>query len=282
MRRHQECLACNSGETCLYYRVFEPTITLPDGAALKNGSRLHPFVIEPPLETKKFYKPGDTLEYGLILFGEFNAMLPHFIQISEEMGRIGLGKQLGRVQRGNFALEKVLHGERTIYPKDDGSLLREDVAEELSLNLSPPPEMHSEKCFLRLKLETPLRFKQNGRLSDGLSFETLLRLILRRACSLFEAFGGGEPDLDYRGLVAHARSIRTERLRISWVDWDRYSSRQQVRMQLGGLIGIAEYSGNLLNFLPLLRFAERVHIGKQTSFGLGRISFDLKNSLPLP
>ena len=42
-------------------------------------------------------------------------------------------------------------------------------------------------------------------------------------------------------------------------------------MLMGGIIGEVSYSGDLTEFLPLVRFCEKVHIGKQTSFGLGKI-----------
>ncbi|NIA11123.1 MAG: CRISPR system precrRNA processing endoribonuclease RAMP protein Cas6, partial [Nitrospiraceae bacterium] len=31
---------------------------------------------------------------------------------------------------------------------------------------------------------------------------------------------------------------------------------------------------NMGTFMPLLRYAEKVHLGKQTSFGLGEIEID--------
>ena len=42
-------------------------------------------------------------------------------------------------------------------------------------------------------------------------------------------------------------------------------------MNLGGLTGAVTYKGPLDEFLPLIEFSEMVHIGKQTSFGLGKI-----------
>jgi CRISPR/Cas system endoribonuclease Cas6 (RAMP superfamily) len=43
-------------------------------------------------------------------------------------------------------------------------------------------------------------------------------------------------------------------------------------MQLGGITGRMVYLGdNLATFLPLLRYCEKTHLGKQTTFGLGHI-----------
>jgi hypothetical protein len=36
----------------------------------------HPFVIEPPLETKTHYKPGDAFTFGIVLVGKAADYLP--------------------------------------------------------------------------------------------------------------------------------------------------------------------------------------------------------------
>ena len=41
-------------------------------------------------------------------------------------------------------------------------------------------------------------------------------------------------------------------------------------MKMGGLIGEATYRGNITPFLPLLQAGAILHIGKGTSFGLGK------------
>ncbi len=42
-------------------------------------------------------------------------------------------------------------------------------------------------------------------------------------------------------------------------------------MLMGGLVGEVGYAGDLAEFLPLLRYMEKVHLGKATTFGLGKI-----------
>ena len=41
-------------------------------------------------------------------------------------------------------------------------------------------------------------------------------------------------------------------------------------MKLGGFVGQVTYAGDLEPFLPLLRLGTLVHIGKGTTFGLGK------------
>jgi CRISPR/Cas system endoribonuclease Cas6 (RAMP superfamily) len=51
-------------------------------------------------------------------------------------------------------------------------------------------------------------------------------------------------------------------------------------MLLGGLVGSATYAGVSGEYLPLLDLAKVLHIGKQTTFGLGLIDFEWKEKVP--
>jgi len=105
----------------------------------------------------------------------------------------------------------------------------------------------------------------------ALIFHLLVRAALRRVSTLENGHGNGEPDLDYPGLVKRAGAITIKNSDCRWQELTRYSNRQQTAMLLGGLQGSIEYQGDLTEFVPLLRYCETVHLGKQTTFGLGRI-----------
>jgi CRISPR/Cas system endoribonuclease Cas6 (RAMP superfamily) len=124
-------------------------------------------------------------------------------------------------------------------------------------------------------METPLRLKFDNRLQAELPFHVLVRAMLRRMSSLMNAFAGGEPNLDYRGLVKKAESIEIKENNLSWYDWQRYSFRQDKKMLMGGMTGNVIYSGDISEFLPLIAFCEKVHLGKQTTFGLGKIKTEM-------
>ncbi|MDD3582368.1 MAG: CRISPR system precrRNA processing endoribonuclease RAMP protein Cas6, partial [Desulfobacca sp.] len=120
-------------------------------------------------------------------------------------------------------------------------------------------------------LQTPLRLEFKNTYRAELPFHVLIRGILRRIAALNHHYGAGEPDLDYRGLVARAQKIKTKASSVRWYDWKRYSNRQEQAMLMGGMIGQVTYGGPLGEFLPLMRYAEQVHLGKATTFGLGKI-----------
>ncbi|MEW6665741.1 MAG: CRISPR system precrRNA processing endoribonuclease RAMP protein Cas6 [Thermodesulfobacteriota bacterium] len=263
--RLRECPDCLLRETCLYPQVFERS----------RDDSVHPFVIEPPVDGERRYQAGERFDCSLILFGESVQRLPYFVYAFEQMGEIGIG---GRVNgsRGRFVLEEVQAGGNVIYSKETRSLLKSEGMEPLSLG-----DGDKAAGSVRVTLETPLRLKFENRLTAELPFHVLVRAMLRRVSSLFNTFGGGEPELDYRGLVREAQAVRTKASSLRWFDWERYSNRQQTRMLMGGLIGSVTYEGDLGQYLPLLDLASIVHIGKQTTFGMGKIAWELKAPVDL-
>ena len=71
-------------------------------------------------------------------------------------------------------------------------------------------------------------------------------------------------------MTKEASDIKIENCKIKWVDLERYSSRQKTKMKMGGFVGNIEYKGSIEKFLPLIYLGSYLHIGKNTTFGLGK------------
>ena len=117
----------------------------------------------------------------------------------------------------------------------------------------------------------PTRIRVDGDLQASLSFELLIRNLLRHVSLLIAMYVESRLDLDYRGLIVRAMSFRIHQASLSWHDWQRCSNRQDTKMKLGGFIGEIEYRGDAIaEHLPLLVAGEVLHVGTGTSFGLGK------------
>ncbi|MBN1849960.1 MAG: CRISPR system precrRNA processing endoribonuclease RAMP protein Cas6 [Deltaproteobacteria bacterium] len=266
--KRNECSQCLLNKKCLYPHVFETS----DISESVPGSRVsgppHPFVIEPPLINTTHFQEDDPFDFNLVLFGEVNQSLPYFIYAFEQMGRIGLGRRMNG-HRGRFLLEEVRVEDRPIYTSQTRTLSTDGTFREWTL--IPPDDSGQETFALRIHLLTPLRFKFENHLKADLPFHILVRNMLRRISTLLNHYGEGEPDLDYKGMVARAREVRVAEDHLAWFDWRRYSFRQDRSMLMGGIIGNITYEGKIGEFMPLIDFCTKTHLGKQTTFGLGLI-----------
>lgn len=267
----QECSDCLLKHKCLYSQVFE-TIEVTRPVNLKMSAPPHPFVIEPPLIEETKFPEGASFDFNLLLFGEVNSSLPYFIYAFDQMGKIGIGRRTNG-KRGAFSLNKVLCEKELIYSNTDKVL--KTGKEVCSLTLSKTKENSEKKLRVKLTLETPLRIKYENKLKAELPFHIIVRAMLRRISSLLNYYDSGEPDLDYKGLVKRACDIRTASSNLRWFDWKRYSFRQDQEMLMGGIAGTVTYEGTMEEYLTLLDFCSKVHLGKQTTFGLGKIKAEV-------
>jgi len=205
-----------------------------------------------------------------MLFGEANHALPYFVYAFEIMGESGVGKKL-KEHRGRFVLNNVMCDGEKIYDFESKKLTscinKDFQLETYSKNSTPYSE-------LKIDFLTPLRLKHHNELSSKLPFHILVRAMLRRISNLFAHFGGGEPELDYRGLIAQAGLISIKSSNLRWHDWERYSNRQDISMLMGGLMGSITYIGELSPYMPIIHMSKILHIGKQTSFGLGLFEYE--------
>jgi CRISPR-associated endoribonuclease Cas6 len=131
-------------------------------------------------------------------------------------------------------------------------------------------EAHATLRFL-----TPTRLKAGGRLREDFRFRELAFAALRRMLELAHFHVPGERvDWEIRPYLEQASAVRVTATDLRWQDWQRYSNRQGRSMEMGGFVGTVEVAGDLVPFLPLLRSAEILHVGKGATFGLGRVAVE--------
>jgi len=260
------CSTCLLFLKCPYPQFFETPIHgdfPPFMRGVKTGPQ--PFVVEPTLETKQVYQKGELLEFVLILVGRAIEFLPYFIFTFDQLGYRGIG----RGQR-KFRLKEVAAGNdvewQTIY-RGDTKTLTADFPSPITTTAAPLERVE----LVALRFLTPTRIKIHGHLTAGLSFRELVLWLLRRICTLaFFHMPGVTIDWDWRNILNSANEIVNERQQLRWVDWERYSNRQETRMKMGGFIGEMTFRGDIARWLHLLRIGALVHVGKGATFGLGK------------
>ncbi len=280
VKREKVCETCLLKGKCVYSYVFE-TPPPPDSQKMKKYPYApHPFIITPPLEEKRIYHQGDTLCFELTLIGKSIEFLPYFIYTFDELGKIGIGRGKGKYRleevraihlgqradrRGGKA--KVENGEMIYSEKD--KTLRNQFPILKTMDLIPLPG-HPSPFTLHLLFVTPTRLKFEGNLTPTLEFHILIRNLLRRISLLSYFHCGEELELDFKGIIESSKGINVKEESLRWLDWERYSNRQETKMKMGGFIGTIVFEGDLETFMPFLRLGEYLHVGKGTSFGLGK------------
>ena len=265
--RDKACEECLLKTRCVYSYVFETPP--PEGSEIlrKYQKVPHPFVIEPPPDIKRVYKPGEALTFNLILIGRAADYLPYFIYTFEELGKIGIGRG-----KGKYALREVACDGKVIYSGENKVLKNGYDPVSISDVLNT---MHSNTRTLTVNFLTPTRISFNADLVVDLEFHHLMRSLLRRISTLSYFHYGQRLDLDFKGLIERAGKIEAIKSDIKWYDWERYSARQDTRMKLGGFTGHVTFEGELKEFMSFLKAGEALHVGKGTSFGLGRYGIEV-------
>lgn len=121
--KKETCEECLLKEKCIYSYVFETPVPADSEKMRKYPQSPHPFIIEPPLEGKRYYSPGETIIFNLIIIGRAIDYLPYFLYTFIELGKRGLKKSEGR-----YLLEEVKdNNQKTIYHYSD-SILHDSFA----------------------------------------------------------------------------------------------------------------------------------------------------------
>ncbi len=256
--RQRNCAACALYRSCAYPAIFETPPPL-DYTRRKLSNVPLPFVVEPPPWGERAHAAGSALHFGTVLIGPALGQLPLVLMAWRRALQLGLGPQ-----QGTARLERVF-AEGVAEPVlADAVVGVRGHAQHLPL----PP--HPAPSHVTLTFDTPLRLQRGGQLLGvgELTAQDLLRALLRRVAELVELQLGGSMDIDFAALSAHAATI-TGDTQLIWRDWTRQSNRQQQRMVLGGVVGRWTLHGDLAPFWPLLHLGQWLHVGKNTTFGLG-------------
>jgi hypothetical protein len=284
--RQEDCHRCLLRQRCVYAIIFESP-SPPEGNVLGQVNSIpHPFVIEPPIEEQQRYHKGQLFSIGLILIGNAIQYLPYFIYTFDLLGKNGIGKGRGScllrevATLGTAGIPHIIYRSKTgkleSYSKECIDLSQPVLSVIKGKGITSPPATDAKR-EIAVTFLTPTRLKYNGKLTTDLEFHVFIRQLLRRLFLLTHYYCKDSAAGDsisgegyHRTLIDMASAIRVTSSNLRWYDWERYSRRQDTRMKLGGFVGEIVYTGDLSLFIPFLKAGEILHVGKGTSFGLGK------------
>lgn len=263
---------CQFPDRCVYSKCFETPV--PENSPMLRGQPYapHPFILEPPCTGKSEFAPGDTFTCNLTLIGEAINLLPWLVFTFDQMGKRRIGLQGGR---GQCQLDRVeslsardSEPNQTIYTAESEMLTDEGIVLRFADVRHATP--HTADT-IELKFLTPTSIKVDGKWTSRLTFEHLIRNLLRRIRFLnyFHCGEDLDTEVDAYALIEAAQSVR-HISRLQWLQRGRYSHRAKARVPMSGFMGTICFKGDMTPFLPFIFLGEYLHIGHHTAFGYGQ------------
>ena len=239
----------------VYARLFEPGASMGQGpSGLADWPR--PFVLRTAHLDGITIPSGDPFFLDAHVFDMHQPALEHFRAALIRLAEQGLGP--GRARAGLESTEQL--------DLDDGAqAIRDSPGPASVVNLEP----EAAASQVTVRFETPTELKSDGDLAGGPEFPVLFRRLRDRISTLRSLYGAGPLEVDFRGMGDRAAAIRMMRCDLAWEQVQRKSGRTGQVHPIGGFTGEADYEGDLAEFLPWLRAARWIGVGRQTVWGKG-------------
>jgi hypothetical protein len=225
---------------------------------------INPYVIVPPSINEAAYHAGEELSFEIYLLGDAAQHSQSIINALRRIQEFGLG-----ASRHPFVLIKVTHSldQRIIW---QNGIFYTVAAKSTIL----PYRGLSNVKQLTIRVRTPLRIRRDGALLEKVDFPTIIRNITRRVEALATRYGGwvDKEEIERIQMLSAEVSIIQDRLELK--NMERYSARLGEKMDFSGLMGVVRFEGELTPFVPWLYGAQTLHIGRNTTFGMGRIKVE--------
>jgi hypothetical protein len=266
----QHCAACPLLNICPIAQLIAP---MRGEGETGGDQRPRPYVTRPP--KGRSYAPGETLTFGLGLFGGPAQLFPYVVLAAQELSEHGLGRPLpvngGR--RGCVRIDAIdavnpLTAERqplfrlgSAQVRSPGLPVGQDEVAVYAASL--PGDQ------ITLRFPTPLRLIDQKKLVKPFAPRPFFQRLIERLNELSRAYGDGALIDDYLPLVAHADTIRVVHDATRWVDVLSNSRRQGGHTPIGGLVGELTLVGDLVPLRELLAWGSLIHVGKNAVKGDG-------------
>ena len=242
----------------VYGRLFEPGAALgkaPSGL----GDWPRPFILRASHLDGLTIPQHARFHLDLHVFDLRQPALASFRAVFTKMAAEGLGPGRGRA---------VMEGAEQLDLEDRPRPVEIDP-HEASVIAFESDSNHVPR--VRVRFQTPTELKSAGAVSARPEFAILFARLRDRISTLRSLYGPGPLDIDFREIGERAKTIRLRHCDLRWERVERKSGRTGQVHPLGGFTGVAEYEGELAQFLPWLRAARWVGVGRQTVWGKGDV-----------
>jgi len=233
---------CKLSGWCRYAQLFEPASSERGPSGLADWPR--PFVLRASHLNGQMFAPGEAFWFDLNLFNIREPNSNDFAAAFAQFANL-------------LSVEQVDSEGRP-------------VCQPISVALDPSPSPVSR---VRVHFRTPTELK--GANGPRPNFAVLFARAQDRVSTLRQMYGPGPLTVDFRAMRARAAEVRMTCCELQPVISRRRSSRTGQVHGIGGFVGVADYEGELGEFLPYLEAARWTGVGRQCTWGKGEVSIEL-------
>lgn len=266
----QRCADCPLLGICPVAALIAP---MRDSSETGGEQRPRPYVTRPP--AGGCYQPGQSLQFGLALFGGPAALFPYLVLAAQAIETQGLGRRLvhnrgqrGQIQLTQIAAQQPLSGAtQSLYQAGNGQVYTPGLPvgqAEVAAYAAQLPDNS-----LQLHFQTPLRLIEQKQLVKRFALRPFMQRLIERLNELGRAYGDGPLVADYLSPLEATQAVELADDRTRWVDVVSYSTRTRSRTPIGGLVGSVTLSGELAALRELLVWGSLIHVGKNAVKGDG-------------
>lgn len=274
--KRSSCPSCLLKTNCYYVSIFDtPSVGLRECFIEGPNARPRPFILVPPLDSRRLIPSGETFTTEITLTGPALEVIPHVVLTFLEMGNRGIGSSRAKfnLQEGFYWAEGGWTG---CYSAGDAQ-----ITLPKKMTPTPLPAANGYSCQkVVMNTVTPLRLKYRGKPVDTPTFPIIIRALLRRLDDYSRLYGMGPLPEEIPKLIRMSEDISLVSSDIQFTDIQRYSNRQKREMKMGGIQGQLVFAGHLEPFFPWLTLGEMLHIGKSSTFGFGKYTLEWMNEKP--
>ncbi len=263
-----DCKACPLNTLCPYTQIFE---------LVDNNKKTNPYVLRLP--SAQTVNAGNQWQFGISLFGQALEHVSLIMQAWQQAFRLGIG---GGQSRACGTLVQISNLTKVLYTNANNPNANNPTAPitiDRSQLVATPNFIPKEPIFdCTLRFVSPVRIQYQGKIihrPQSLSDKALfLALYNRIKTSQTIAY----PDYD---TFANAIATISTQNQLQPIKVTRYSSRQQRKITLFGLIGriaMTTQTDALTQLLPLLWTGQYLHIGKSTTLGMGQYQLAIRQN----
>ena len=221
--------------------------------------------------TQKTYKTNEVVSFGIVLIGKHNQQLPAVIKSLQLMTKKRIGKNKFSLQ--SFSETNLNGPDNLIYQTNKpigGTIVKHPIT------LANFKTATAKKEWLQVNFITPTVFDDKGYLTGSYPFKTLLQKTISRIADTAFLFSGTSAT-QYKAAIPELEKYLQQTMmpvRVINLQWDELvlpGSKEKEALTLRGHTGIVVYTGKFNFYLDMLKLAEWLQIGDNTTYGFGKI-----------